>query len=217
LEVEAGGDGYPGNRRFITDYTLGADGRLTIRLKCETDAPTWVNLSNHLYWNLSGDFRKTVADHRLCIGASRAVWNDAEHIPQAYRMVSGTALDFRAGAALGERLAQPEPQIVSARGLNNLYLLDRPDGSEPAARLTHPASGRAVSLYTDLPAVMLYTGGYLDHTIALEEDGFASPGCALALEPQLLPITPNMREASVVTTPEHPYDHWIAYAFGTDA
>jgi aldose 1-epimerase len=144
------------------------------------------------------------------------VWNDAEHIPQSYRLVEGTALDFRLGAALGERLNQPEPQIVNARGLNNLYLLDRPDGSGPAARLTHPSSGRAVSLYTDLPAVMLYTGGYLDHTIALEEDGFASPGCALALEPQLLPITPNMREASVVTTPERPYDHWIAYAFGIE-
>ena len=216
-DVEAGADGYPGNRHFITDYSLSAQGSLTIRLRCETDAPTWVNLSNHLYWNLSGDFTATVADHRLWLGATRALWNDGEHIPQACRPVAGTALDFTAEATLGDRLGLPEPQLTNARGFNTLYLLRSPGMQQPAARLSHPASGRSLRLFTDLPAAMLYSGGFLHAGIALEGGGAAHPGCALALEPQLLPITPSAREASEVTTPEHPYDHRITYAFDTEA
>lgn len=212
-DVEAGRDGYPGNRRFTVDYTLSNQNRLTLRLRAETDAPTWVSLSNHLYWNLSGDFATTVADHSLRLSASRAFWNNPEHIPIECRTVAGTPFDFRESAPLGPRLALADDQLRNARGYNNLYLLQ----SSAAAELTHAPSGRAVRLSTDLPALVLYSGGYLDESVALAGGGHGHPACAIALEPQLLPIMPFARQASVITTPEKPFDHWIAYDFAVEA
>lgn len=212
-DVEAGRDGYPGNRRFTVDYTLSEDDRLTIRLRAETDAPTWVSLSNHLYWNLSGDFSTTVDDHSLRISAGRAYWNNAEHIPAECRTVAGTPFDFRDAALLGPRLAIADAQLLASRGYNNLYLLQ----SVSAAELAHAPSGRVVRLSTDLPALVCYSGGYLDGSLALAEGGYANAACALALEPQLLPVTSFARQASAITTPDKPFDHWIAYDFGVEA
>lgn len=208
-DVEAGRDGYPGNRRFMVDYSLSESNRLTIRLRAQTDAPTWVSLSNHLYWNLSGDFSTTVADHSLRIAASRAYWNNAEHIPTECRPVAGTPFDFRNAALLGPRLAMKDAQLLKAQGYNNLYLLQ----SISAAELSHAASGRAVRLSTDLPSLAFYSGGYLEESLALAGGVYAIASCALALEPQLLPITPFTRQASVITTPDQPFDHWIAYDY----
>ena len=213
-EIPAGCDGYPGNRRFAATYRLTRDNRLTLRLRAETDAATWVSLSNHLYWNLSGNFTADVADHTLCIAAERAYWNNAEHIPTECRAVAGTALDFRAAALLGPRLACGDAQLAIANGLNNLYVLT---GNTPAATLAHSASGRVLRLSTDLPALVCYSGGYLNASLALAGGGYARPKCAVALEPQGMPITPFAREAGFVTTPEQPFDHWIDFAFGVDA
>lgn len=202
-----GWEGYPGNRRFTVTYTLDAHNALTIRLHAESDAPTWVNLSNHVYWNLSGDFSTSVASHRLLLPADTFYWNDAEHIPQAARPVAGTPFDFRRGALLGPRLQTENSQLAIAHGYNNAYCL-APEGAP--IRLSHPASGRVLQMTTDLPAVTMYTGGYLDAGLLLEGGLTASRACALALEPQFCPLTRTAREAPFITAPGQPYDHWIA-------
>lgn len=51
-------DGYLGNRRYQVRYTLADPGILTMEYTAWTDVPTYINLSNHTYWNLSGDFTK---------------------------------------------------------------------------------------------------------------------------------------------------------------
>ena len=208
-DVPADVDGYPGNRRFWAHYSLRGDTGFLMRLRCETDAPTWVNLSSHVYLNLSGDCTASVGDHRLTIAASRAYENDAAHLPRACRGVAGTALDLRDNPQLGALLAASGPQLAIAHGLNHCYVLD---GAMPCAILSHAASGRSAILSTDLPALVVYSGGYLGG-LPLEGGAFAAPACALALEPQLLPITPSEPQAPFVTTPQQPYDHWLAYTF----
>lgn len=208
-KAKAGRDGYPGNRHFRVEYRLTQDNSLSLRMTATTDEPTWVNLSNHLYWNLSGDFSTTIADHHLTLHASHACWNDAEHIPVACQSVSGTALDFRNASLLGPRLLSGDAQLAIANGYNNCFQLDGTD----AALLTHAPSGRALQLETDLPALVLYTGGYLSEALPLAGGGHAHPACALALEPQLPPITPFSRQAAFVTTPDRPYNHSITYRF----
>ena len=207
--AKAGLGGYPGNRRFGVAYALGDDNRLTIHLQATTDAPTWVNLSNHLYWNLSGDFTSTIGDHCLRIDASNAWWNDTQHIPAACKPVAGTVLDLTQPALLGPRLASGDAQLAIAHGYNNCYILQSPQ----AATLTHAPSGRALALQTDLPALVLYTGGFLPENLLLAGGGHARPACALALEPQLPPLTPCTRLAAFVTTAEQPFDHTISYRF----
>jgi aldose 1-epimerase len=122
--------------------------------------------------------------------------------------VEGTPLDLRNGALLGERLTLPDPQLTNARGFNNFYQLSQ---GCPAVSLRHAPSGRALFLTTDLPWLAFYSGGYLDESLPLEGGLKGRQGCALALEPQMAPVTRQAREVSQVTTPEQPYDHWIAF------
>lgn len=177
-------DGYPGTRRFEVTYTLAH--RLRIALKATSDEPTVVNLSNHLYWNLTGDFSTSIADHVLRITANSVWHNDAEHLPTQCCPVRDTVFDFSTFKTLREGLEQEDAQLAIAHGYNHCYqLCGLP--SQPSAQLQHPACECSLQLYTDAPGLVVYSGGYLS---LVTEDGVAvGQSGALALEPQALPYT----------------------------
>ena len=52
---EDGEEGYPGNMKVVAHYTWSEDNSLKLILTAECDAPTVVNLTNHVYVNLNGE------------------------------------------------------------------------------------------------------------------------------------------------------------------
>ncbi len=78
-EAPDGLDGYPGHRRFQAAYRLWDENRLDVRLWAESDRPTRVNLSNHAYWNLSGDLRQSIDSHLLSVNADAVYINNEQH------------------------------------------------------------------------------------------------------------------------------------------
>ena len=50
-----GEDGFPGELNVTVKYTLTTDHRLTLNFHATTDQSTPVNLTNHVYFNLTGD------------------------------------------------------------------------------------------------------------------------------------------------------------------
>ena len=174
-EAEDGLDGFPGSRRFTAAYRLHSDQRLELLLSAETDRPTRVNLSNHAYFNLSGDFSRGVSGHLLQLRAGQVYLNDEAFLPRAL-CAPPPELDYRSARAVGG--PQGGAQREGARGLNHCYVLSAPD-SGPSATLVDPGSGRRLRLYTDQPCVTVYSGGFLP-----------APGCAIALEAQEHPESP---------------------------
>lgn len=196
--AEDGLDGYPGNRQFAVCYRLYDDQQLRIELTAVTDRPTRVNLSNHAYFNLSGDFFARVDGHLLQIQAGQVYLNDEAFLVKGLG-APPASLDYRLARPVGG--AQGDLQRAQARGLNHCYVLSHAK-DEPAATLTDPLTGRRMRLYTDQPCLTVYSGGFL-----------ASPGCAIALEAQGHPESPFAAPETLY--PGEVYRRTITYRFDT--
>lgn len=182
--------GLPGNRRFTATYALDADGLLTLAYRAESDTPTFVNVTNHAYFNLAGHAAGAVDDQLVCIRARRFVPIDAESIPTGeLAPVTGTPFDFLEPHSLGERVDEADEQLRLAHGYDHCFCVD---GYEPLAaprealHAEDPASGRVLDVSVTTPGVQLYTGNWLcDHDA---KDGAAyGPRSGFAVEPEFYP------------------------------
>lgn len=225
-EQPDGLDGYPGNRRYQVRYTFTEPGELTIEQDAWTDQTTYVNLSNHTYWNLSGDFTQPALHQELLIHADQVCINDENHLPVSLIPVTDTAFDFRKQRSLCSAIqAASDPislkQLQTGRGYNHGFLL-KPSASHdpqptdtgltPACTLKDPDSQRTVRLLTDAPALVLYSGGYLPDGILLMNEQHSVPSCAVALEAQDLPDTPHLLPNSCrLASPDKPFHRIIQF------
>lgn len=220
--VSADGDqGYPGTLTVTATYALEGDGRLAIEYRASTDAPTIVNLSNHAYWNLSGEGSGTAMDHELMIAADAYTPVDATLIPTGeFRPVAGTVFDFRTPKPIGRDLRTgSEPQLLHGRGYDHNWVISREPAKEAreVARVHDPRSGRVMSLVSAQPGLQFYSGNFLDGTTVGKSGRVYRQGDAIALEPQLFPDTPNQPAfGSARLVPGQQYVNRMVYRFSTD-
>jgi len=220
--VSADGDqGYPGTLTVTATYALEGDGRLAIEYRASTDAPTIVNLSNHAYWNLSGEGSGTAMDHELMIAADAYTPVDATLIPTGeFRPVAGTVFDFRTPKPIGRDLRTgSEPQLLHGRGYDHNWVISREPAKEAreVARVHDPRSGRVMSLVSAQPGLQFYSGNFLDGTTVGKSGRVYRQGDAIALEPQLFPDTPNQPAfGSARLAPGQQYVNRMVYRFSTD-
>ena len=66
-------EGFPGNLKTTVTYTLNSDNSLDVLYEATTDKTTIVNLTQHSYFNLSGDFSQPIIDHVVEINADKFV------------------------------------------------------------------------------------------------------------------------------------------------
>lgn len=209
-------EGYPGNLSVEVVYTLSDDNELSMAYRATTDKTTVINLTNHTYFNLTGNARQNILDHELVLHATQYVPVDSELIPVGTLAdVAGTPLDFRESRKIGERIDADHPQIVNGRGYDHCWVISGNAGElRLGAAVYEPLSGRTMEMYTTEPGVQLYTGNFLDGTqrgkggkVYNRRDGFC-------LETEHFPDSPN-RESfpSVVLRPGEVYQSRTVYAF----
>lgn len=216
-----GDQGFPGTLTVTATYALEGDGRLAIEYRATTDAPTLVNLSNHAYWNLSGEGSGTAMDHELMIPAAAYTPVDATLIPTGVlQPVDGTAFDFRTAKPIGRDLRRgDEPQLRYGRGYDHNWVISRAPVREAreVARVHDPRSGRVMSLLSTQPGLQFYSGNVLDSTTVGKSGRIYRQGDAIALEPQLFPDTPNQPAfGSARLDPGQTYVNRMVYRFTTD-
>ncbi|SER61182.1 aldose epimerase family protein [Salisediminibacterium halotolerans] len=158
-----GEEGYPGNLELTVVYRLTEDNALAVEYSGKTDADTFVNVTNHSYFNLSGNARRTIGGHTLMIGSSRVLELGEASIPTGdYLLAEQHApFDFTEPKPLQPALDADHPQVeLVGGGVDHPYVLDQE--KMPQIELADPESGRKMSIATDDPAVVCYTGNQLE-------------------------------------------------------
>jgi aldose 1-epimerase len=183
--------GFPGTVQVTVTYTLTRDGRLRIDYRATTDKKTVINLINHSYFNMAGEASGPVDHQILQLFAHRFTPIDDRSIPTGeIRDVAGSDFDFTHPTALGPRLASTDPQIAIKKGLDHNFVIDGTPGTlRPAVRLTDPASGRRLEVWTTQPGVQVYSGNSVRPKVALAK-GYVPHG-AISFQTQHYPDSPH--------------------------
>lgn len=213
IETEEGGDqasliltytskdgegGFPGNLETTVRYTLKNENELHIKYEATTDKKTIINLTQHSYFNLSGNFDKKILDHIVEINADKFLPVTETLIPTGeLRPVLGTPFDFTKPVAISRGMEQLDSnkQLKIGPGFDHCWVLNDPDsGLRFAASAYNPDNGRFMEVLTTEPAMQFYIGNFLDGTLKAKGGGTYEQRTGFCMETQHYPDSPNQSD-----------------------
>jgi aldose 1-epimerase len=211
-----GEEGYPGQLTTHVTYQLRNNNSLSIDYSATTTKPTVVNLTNHSYFNLSGDTDHSIVDEILTINADKFTPVDATLIPTGVlQPVAGTPFDLRKPTIIGMHINDDDQQIHYGPGYDHNWVLvkPKPGAMTTASVLSDPTSGRVLETKTTEPGLQFYTGNFQDGKPAGTGSVFKHR-TGLTLEPQHFPDSPNQPSfPSTVLRPGHTYTSHTVFIF----
>ena len=207
--------GFPGNVEISVTYRLHDGLSLHILYEAVTDAPTPVSLTSHAYFNLDGN--GNILSHELYIPSGRMLETDASFIPTGRILdVRHTAFDFTAFKQVGRDIDYSNPQFLWNKGYNHCYLFDETGNIKQMAVLRSQQTGRMLSVFSTLPALQVYSGGFLTSNTAGRWGCRVQPLDGIALEAQFYPDSPNHNDfPNCILRLGEVYKHEIIYKFNT--
>lgn len=192
-----GEEGYPGTLKVKVTFTLPVDkNELRIDYSAISDKDTVVNLTNHSYFNLTGDPTHDVLNHQLLLHARQFTPVDSALIPTGkLAPVSGTPFDFQKSTSIGARIDQQDEQLKFGKGYDHNWVLEKTKASGPrlAAEVLEPGSGRTLKVLTTEPGIQFYSGNFLDNTVHGKSSQMYAHRTGFCLETQHFPDSPNHR------------------------
>jgi aldose 1-epimerase len=153
-----GEENYPGELDVKVIYTLRQDNSLTIEYEAESDKRTLCNLTNHSYFNLSGNYKRKTTDQSLRIASRSFLELDSNLIPTGRPIdVKDTPMDFSQRKLIGRDIEKDYEQLKIGNGYDHPWLLE---GKTNQIEMYDNISGRKMNITTTYPSVVIYSFNY---------------------------------------------------------
>ncbi len=232
LESPDGEGHFPGKVNVTVTMKLTEDNAIDITYNGTTDAPTILNMTNHSYFNLSGDPTKPITDHVMYINADTYTPTDSTYMTTGeIAKVEGTAFDFRTPKVIGQDFAGEtvDPALIGDGEMKdgaythsgydhnwclNTYKDGKGDETTVACTAYCPSTGIQLDVYTSEPGVQFYSGNFQDGTVVGKKGLVYPKNAAFCLETQKYPDAPNKPTwPSCSLNPGEEYYHRCVYKF----
>ncbi|KAL3265758.1 hypothetical protein HHI36_009959 [Cryptolaemus montrouzieri] len=158
-------EGFPGDVIVNGFFELTDDNEFLIEYRAYSTKPTWVNLTNHTYFNLGGHDQGSIElyNHNFTINAEYISEVNRIMIPTGYKaVIDKTPFDLRISRGLKETFTK-NPDLI---GFDHNYIITKGEYQQDAfmARVSHPQSGRILEVYSNQPTLQFYTANKLPTT-----------------------------------------------------
>lgn len=215
-----GDENFPGNVTAKVVYKLTEDNAIDIKYTATTDKKTVINMTNHSYFNLSGDPSQSATDHVLYLNADYYTPVDSTFMTTGEILpVKDTPMDFTTPKVIGQDIDKYDfVQLKNGKGYDHNWVLNtKGDLTKVTARLSSPETGIVLEVYTNEPGIQVYTGNFLDGTVKGKKGIVYNQRASVCLETQHYPDSPNKPEwPSVILEPGQTYNSECIFKFGVE-
>ena len=151
-------NGYPANVEIKVSYILN-DNELLIKYFATTDSLSYLNLTNHSYFNLSGNPDNTIYEDILKIDSNYLIGINENSIPCETINLDNNIFNFKEAKKLEEFFkADDKQKTIANNGIDHPYIFN---GEIGKLEIKNLESGIKISVETNNPAVVIYTANYL--------------------------------------------------------
>ena len=219
MQSPDGDNNFPGNVTAHVTYTLKGDNSIDIKYDATTDKKTVINMTNHSYFNLSGNPQNTITDNILYVNADSITPVDSTFMTTGDMLaLEGNSMNFKNAKSINEGIDMTNEQVKFGMGIDHNYVLNtKGNMEEVAARVVCPSTGITLEVYTDEPGIQVYTGNFLDGTVTGKKGIVYQQRVGLCLESQHYPDSPNKPQwPSVILEPGQSYQSHCTFKFGVE-
>ena len=198
-------ENYPGNLDTTVTYTLTNNNELFIEYESISDKKTLCNLTNHSYFNLSGNGKRKITEQTLRLNANYFLELNQSLAPTGNILdVEGTPMDFRHEKLIGRDMEMNDEQLVIGNGYDHPWILQ---SEKPQIEMRDSLSGRKMEISTTYPCVVVYTYNY-PHNEKLRYGGIGSKHDGICFETQFEPdgINHNNLNSSILHAGDRYYE-----------
>ena len=211
-----GENGFPGTLTVSLTYRLSSRNGLEIDYEATTDKPTVLNLTNHSFFNISGQMDREITSQELWVNSdSIATFDQQKNLNGRMMAVENTPFDFRTPVLIGARIDDDHEQLKVTGGYDHSFILrNAGNDQQPAAIVTDQDSRTRMTVYTTEPVLHIYTGNGLKGNTRGKQ-GISYPRrSAICLEAMHLADSPNQPHfPSTVLRPGETFRSHTAYVF----